>query len=69
MSRTVRPTEFAREWDINRSTSWGYCKVHPTENQAHISIHADFDAKTTAAMRQFARWMMRTADYLEKGNE
>lgn len=69
MSRIVRPTEFAREWDINKSTSWGYCRIHPTENQSHVSIHGDFDRKSVRTMRQFARWLMRAADYLEHGNE
>jgi hypothetical protein len=64
--RTTRPAEFSKEWDVDGDRSWGYCNLHPKKIRCHASIHADFDLRSVATMRAFARWLTRAADYMEK---
>ena len=63
---TTRPKEMFNEW--GKTQSWGSCRMLPTQNAAHISIHADFDGKSATELRKFARWMERAAKYLEENH-
>lgn len=63
---TVRPKEMFNEW--GKEQSWGSCRMLPTKNAAHISIHADFDGKSARELRKFAKWMERAARYLEENH-
>jgi hypothetical protein len=63
--RTIRPAEYGKEWEFDGDHSWGYCKLHPTKNVCHVSIHADFGEKSLVSLKAFAKWLSRAAAYME----
>lgn len=63
---TVRPKEIFNEW--GKEQSFGSCRMLPTQNKCHISIHGDFTKSTARELRKFAKWMERAAKYMEENN-
>lgn len=64
---SVRPAEMFKEW--GKEMNWGGCRMLPTQDTAHVGIHADFTSKDADKLRRFAAWMMRAADYLEQSDD